>query len=460
MRKIIKGLKAFNSSNINYQSLGAFVKKLEVSNIDYLSHLPAISDPDNYRRNILLLEPLECVLLHWPPNVESAVHFHQGFWGYVLVLEGTCDNVEYLHKGNKIEEGRTIRAQKNGIIAEPDGTIHKITNPSKTETLVTCHFYYPALDTLDGLALYNLETGTIGILNEKAKTASFLEPRENFKEFNENAFEVNNLAKPKKKKPHYIFPVIPKPSAKKIKGMIRGYYGEQAKRYDQFDLQQKARRLYLDRIDMLIAHELSEKSELHNFLAIACGTGRRAINIRELTGRNYNIEGVDICGEMCKEARKRDMQARHGDWLEVDFKKGTFEVITFLYSFGHIPTNEGRMSTLQKIYQKLAPGGILFFDLFNRKDQNEWGPNAVAIYEELELAEFGYDKGDVFYKRGNGNEIAFLHYFDEEQIRMLLEDVGFEVDYIKHIKYRLQEGETLSPDEEGVLFIKAVKPMT
>ena len=69
----------------------------------------------------------------------------------------------------------------------------------------------------------------------------------------------------------------------------------------------------------------------------------------------------------------------------------------------------------------------------------------------------GYDRGDVFYKRKNGKEISFLHYFDEDQIRNLLEEVGFKDIFIKHISYRQRPGEILAAEEEGVLFIRAVK---
>ena len=387
MLKIVKDLRQFNSSNLNFHSLGEYVQQLDISNIDFQSHLPLITNPNNYSRNILLLEPLECVLLHWPPGVESAVHFHQGFWGFVLVLEGTCDNIEYKHTGNQLKEIRTIRAIKAGVIAEPDGIIHKIANPSKTETLVTCHIYYPALETLDGLALYNMETGTIGILNEKAKTASFSEPKEHFKEWNEKAFEVNHLNQPKKESTHQIFPVIPKPSANKIKSMISRYYGEQAKKYDQLDLQRAPRKQYLDTIDRLIANDLDKLTKLENLLAIASGTGRRTVKIRNLTGRKYKITGVDICEEMCLEAEARNIQSHASAWLDVELPNATFEAATILYAFGHIPSLQGRKLTLEKIYNKLSPEGVLFLDVFNSKDQHEWGPNAITIFEELELQE-------------------------------------------------------------------------
>ena len=68
---------------------------------------------DNYARNILLLDPFEVVVLHWPPGVESAIHHHEGFWGYVLCVEGEVENVEYTYDAERRElrEGTAWFAQ-------------------------------------------------------------------------------------------------------------------------------------------------------------------------------------------------------------------------------------------------------------------------------------------------------------------------------------------------------------
>jgi len=189
MEKIVNELNGFTPETLTYEGLGKYVKQLKVEDFDYQPHIPPIDQSGSYSRNILCLEPLECVLLHWPPNVESAIHYHKGFWGYVMVLEGACDNVVYKMEDNKLIECQTVRAFPGGVLDEPDGTIHKIANPSSTKTLITAHFYYPALETLDGLKVYDIPTKRIGVLNEKAKSASFKEPESCFHSIEENAFE-------------------------------------------------------------------------------------------------------------------------------------------------------------------------------------------------------------------------------------------------------------------------------
>lgn len=455
MQQIIERLKQFDESNLTYETLGNLVKSLNVEKIGYENLIPALKDDLNYTRNILLLDPLECVILHWPPNVESAVHYHDGFYGYVLVLEGTCDNVEYKHQGDKLYETQTIRAMRSGVLDEPDGTIHKIKNPSSTEPLVTCHFYYPALDTLDGLVMYDTTTGDIGTLNEKAASASFNEPIEHFRELKKNAFEFQ--PKGTEVKSHTILPILPKPRPDEIRALINDYYAEQAAQYDMFDLQHESRRKYIRTINTIIAEELDKAPEINEVLAIACGTGRRAAKIRAASRHDYNIFCVDLNEEMCCQATERNVETCAGSWLEVEVPERQFCMATFLYAFGHIPTKEERRQALARIYHKLKEGGVLFLDVFNTEDQNEWGPSAVKLYHNLCLGEQGYELGDVFYKKSGGQSVAYLHYFDQAEITSLLESVGFKIAYTKQIGYVHRSGEIFDQEENGALFVKAVK---
>lgn len=456
MNHILHALERFTPDTLTYERLGNLVKSIDPDQVAYRELLPAFDETGNYTRNILMLEPLECVLLHWPPGVESAVHFHEGFWGYVLVLEGTCDNVEYEHAGDELVERRLIRAHRGGVLDEPDGTIHKIVNPSRTDTLVTAHFYYPALDSLDGLKLYDTDTGAIAVLNEKAPSASLNLPKDCFHSFETNAFTYVPLGKSDKARSHRTVPLLPKPEPDEIRRMIMEYYREQARVYDDFDRLHTSRNKYTAKVNALIAEDLGRMSEVNHLLAIACGTGRRAIHIRERSGHDYNITCVDLSEDMCCQASERGVETRIGPWLEVEVPDAAYDAVTFLYAFGHLPSAEERKKALQKIARKLKPGGVLYLDVFNAEDENEWGPAAIRTYEELQLEKAGYERGDVFYQKVGGEAVAFLHYFTEEGLRALLEEVGFRVAWIRHIGYVYRSGEELTGEHEGALLVKAV----
>lgn len=451
MKSIIERIKKVDQSKLNYKSLFDTIIPLSIKRIEYEDYLPKIENSGEYARNILLIDPLEVVLIHWPPGVESAIHLHKSFWGYVGVLEGVASNTEYYFDDNVLKQKRAVLINSGGLIPEPDETIHKLANHSKTDPLVTLHFYYPPLKDLDKLKLYGID-GTISELNEKASSASLSLAKECYRSFKKDQFKFDDGTHGKT---HLISPILPKPSADDIKLMVRDYYADQAKHYDISDLDNELRLKYVEAINGRLVQEFQINLP-ERVLAIACGTGRRAAGIKEMSGLNYKLFGVDISAEMCELARQKGIEAHCADWLEIDFPDNYFDAITMLYSFGHIPTAAERLRFIEKVYDKLKPGGAFYFDLFNIDDKYEWGLNAINVFEEYNLDYFGYEKGDVFYRRTMGEKIAFLHYFEEDRTTAILNSIRFKVDWVEHIGYMYDTGKVIE-DKNGKLFYKVVK---
>ena len=451
MNSILERIKKVDQSKLNYESLFDTIIPFISKKIDYRDLLPEITNQKEYARNILLLDPLEIVLIKWPPGVESAIHLHQGFWGYVGVLEGVASNTEYFFDNKVLKQKRAVLINKGGLIPEPDNTIHKLANHSKTAPLVTLHFYYPPLADLDHLKLYGID-GTISELNQKATSASLSLPKECYRSFKRDQFKFDDGTQGKT---HLISPILPKPGPDEIKTMVRDYYADQAMHYDVSDLDNELRIKYVEAINQTLVDEF-QKFQPERVLAIASGTGRRAAVIKIMTGLEYKLFGVDISAEMCELAREKGIEAHCADWLEIDFPDGYFDAITMLYSFGHIPTAAERLRFIEKVYAKLKPGGAFYFDLFNIDDKYEWGLNAIDVFNEYNLDYFGYEKGDVFYRRTMGKKIAFLHYFEEERTSAILISIGFKVEWVEHIGYMHNTGKVIK-DKNGKLFFKVVK---
>lgn len=451
MNDLMNQIQNHFQSEVTYSTLGDFIERVDFSMLDYQEDLPIVSDPGEYGRKILCMEPCECVLLHWPPECESAIHFHQGFYGYVVVLEGWCKDVGYEFESGFLSEIKSVQCFQGSIIPEQDGIIHKLCNPSKNQTLVTLHFYYPALESLKGMKIFDLINKKIAVLSENAPSASFNGPQENFDDIIENAFEYKA-----KGKSHKMIIVSPKPEPDRINSMLMDYYNEQASFYDLFDLNHPTRRPYTESLNQLIAKDLSNYNSIGNLLSIACGTGRRSKEISVISGHDFEITGIDLSEEMCKEARSRGIDAIAGHWLEVDLPpERKFDAAIFLYAFGHIPNENLRLETLVKIRKHLKKGAPFYFDVFNLNDQNEWGPAALKSYEKYNLAELGYDRGDIFYQKADGHATAYLHYFSEVEITGLLEKAGFEIEWIRYVGYVKNSGELLDNPNEGFFFIKS-----
>jgi len=451
MDSLLKTIKKINATDLTYASLFDKIIPFISKDIDVGSSLPKIEINNEYARNILLESPVEVVLIYWPPGVESAIHLHKGFWGYVAVINGTASNTEYYFDNKILKQKRAVLVNPKGLIPEPDGVIHKLANHSKTDFLTTLHFYYPPLKDLDGLKLYGLD-GTESVLNDKAPSASLTLPDDNYRSFNRNCFTYDDGTHGKT---HLISPIVPKPSTEEIKIMVRDYYADQAIHYDSSDMDNELRLKYVQAINNRLVEEF-KKYNPKRVLALACGTGRRAAKIKKMTGLDYKLFGVDLSYEMCELARQKGIEAHCADWLKIDFADNYFDVITMLYSFGHIPSAAERLRFIEKVYDKLKPGGAFYFDVFNIDDKYEWGKNALDVFKEYNLDFFGYEKGDVFYRRTIGDKIAFLHYFEEGRSIALLKSIGFEVEQVKHIGYMHKSGQFID-DKNGKLCFKAVK---
>jgi ubiquinone/menaquinone biosynthesis C-methylase UbiE len=308
------------------------------------------------------------------------------------------------------------------------------------------------------MKLFDLNKKRIGVLNDKAKAASWNEPPEAFREILEDAFEFESF-EDYRRSSHRIHPVIPKPEPGFIKSALANYYSEQAHQYDFFDLKHESRLAYTRKINELIAEDFRvNHPTTKKLLALAVGTGRRAMDIREMSGLNYGISGVDLSEEMCTIASSRGIEMHHGDCLSVDLGQETFDAACFLYAFGHICRRSNRIQALQNVAKHLQPGAPLYFDVFNLEDKNEWGPSAMQYFEQQDLEVFGYDPGDVFYKKVGGEAVAFLHYFRSAEIEDLVKEAGLQTVWIKHIGYAHRSGQLLETDNEGSLFVKVVKP--
>ncbi len=188
MITLIEKIRSFET-DVNFDSLGEFVRSLNFDDINYDTFINEPENKGEYGRNIFTVDPFECVLINWPAGVESAVHHHKGLFGYVWILEGELDNVSYKFEKNKLLEYSIDRSGRNDLTPEPDGIIHKLRNNSKTKRAITLHFYYPPIQSFEGMEIFDLEKGQVGILSEQAKTATWSLKEGHFKEVRENAFE-------------------------------------------------------------------------------------------------------------------------------------------------------------------------------------------------------------------------------------------------------------------------------
>ncbi len=441
----------------NFEELGGEFLSFPEHEIDWKSLLPNLPD-QGYSRNVLIHEPIELVLLRWAPKAKSAIHWHKGFGGFVRVLSGSAFNRSYhYNQGEKtLREISRVRVHAGAGFPEMDGDIHMIENASAEDELVSLHLYFPAIKSFEGMEIFK-EDGTYAKLNGKANSASWTEAKEHFHAFEPNAFEY--IPFENQNASHFLLPILPKPSKEQIGLGIQDYYSAQAKIYDAHDKKHQSRNLYTEAINQLIAQNLHEIQPVGSVLHLACGTGRRAMEIRESSNLDYKITGIDANLGMCTIAGERGLDKIINDhWLNAELANDVhFDAITYLYAFGHIARKDLRLEILKKAFNHLSPGGRLYVDAFNLDDEDEWGPAIKNHFEHLNLSEYGYELGDAFYRKKEVPATAYLHYFSKPEIENLLKGAGFTIISIHQIGYAKNPGTILS-GTNGHFFIVAEKP--
>jgi SAM-dependent methyltransferase len=106
-------------------------------------------------------------------------------------------------------------------------------------------------------------------------------------------------------------------------------------------------------------------------LDVACGTGAHL----EFLRRWYEVEGVDLSPEMLEIAhgRLRDVPLHVADMRTLDLGR-KFDAVTCLFSAIGYVTERGEMwSTIQRLANHVAPGGVLIVDGWVRPE--DWGDN-------------------------------------------------------------------------------------
>ncbi len=99
-------------------------------------------------------------------------------------------------------------------------------------------------------------------------------------------------------------------------------------------------------------------------LEIGCGVGRMTRHFADVYGE---VQGVDVSGEMIRQARERlkDLPNTHFDETSgvnfQPFPDNHFDTIYSAYVFQHVPSREAIVSNIRDAYRTLAPGGVFMY---------------------------------------------------------------------------------------------------
>jgi len=128
---------------------------------------------------------------------------------------------------------------------------------------------------------------------------------------------------------------------------------------------------------------LYKRSTGRRLLDVACGTGRHASYFE----RHYEVEGVDLDGNMLELARRRCPHAAFHRADMTDFDLGQrFDVVTCLFSsIGYARSTENLRRAIVCMARHLEPGGVLLVEPWLLPEVYRPGKVHAVFVDEPEL---------------------------------------------------------------------------
>lgn len=182
-----------------------------------------------------------------------------------------------------------------------------------------------------------------------------------------------------------------------------------------------------------------------SLLDVACGTGTHLGLLRT----NYEVEGLDLSGEMLEIAGRRCPGVPLHNASMVDFKLGkAFDVITLLFgSIAYVQSLENMRATVATIARHLNRGGLLVLEPWFGPDQYWTDRVTMNVVDEPDLKivrmytsarEGLLSVLDINYLVGTPERVEHfterheLGLFTPEEYTAAFQDAGLDVQYDAH----------------------------
>lgn len=167
-------------------------------------------------------------------------------------------------------------------------------------------------------------------------------------------------------------------------------------------------------------------------LELGCGAGRVALGLarlgyKKITATDFAPPMVETAREVCAREREK-IRFAVADASALEFPDAAFDAVIFAFNgLQMIPRRERRERALREIFRVLRPGGIFIFTGHDRgvparrehwtQEKNRWENRS----RDPALDDFGD------WNHATPQGAMFIHSADAEEMRAVLEKIGFEV---------------------------------
>jgi len=232
---------------------------------------------------------------------------------------------------------------------------------------------------------------------------------------------------------------------------ISSLYADLSRYYDQFcagvDYAQQCE--FAER-----AFKCFNESAGNDYLDLACGTGP---HLHFMQQKGFHVSGLDNSAAMLELAQQRCPQAQLllCDLAAFEYERQFDLISCFLYSIHYSHPLTALQETLSRAHRALKPGGIFIFDLVDRNGIR----NSEGVVSHADSAEGALRFQSGWNYRGHGevldlnlsielDGVAGVQRWSDHhvmtattiaEVKLLLQQIGFEVTLLEHDYSRLQE---------------------
>ena len=106
---------------------------------------------------------------------------------------------------------------------------------------------------------------------------------------------------------------------------------------------------------------------IERVLDIGCGAGNNTLKLRQVLGRDFSADLLDLSQPMLARAAERVTEINHGkvttivgDFRDVDLEPGSYDVILAAAVLHHLRDDGDWVAAFEKTHRVLAPGGSVW----------------------------------------------------------------------------------------------------
>jgi len=201
-----------------------------------------------------------------------------------------------------------------------------------------------------------------------------------------------------------------------------------------------------------------------NILDLGCGNGRMVQLFEKLKiyylGLDNSRELIGIAREKYKD--KPNYKFEVADALDLRLKADSFDLVLMIAALHHIPTREHRLKILKDLYAALKPGGRIVVSNWNLwkiggRKMFRYYPYLLDFSGKARRGVYGLTDAFVPWKanlRQSEWQPRYVHSFGKREMKSLLKEAGFALDYVSYAKKNKGQATILSGDNLLAVAIK------